>query len=250
MSLGFKIVGGVLAVVVIAIVGAAVSIYSNLDSIVKDAVEDYGAQYTGVSVRLKKAELSPENGEGKLFSLIVGNPAGFKTYSAFKLAIISMNIDISSLTSDTIVIKSILIDKPDITYEFGNGGSNIDLIGKNMAKAGGGGAEKEKTRDQPVKKMIIESLIVRNGNISVNHPLLKGKKINSGLPTIRLKNIGKGKKSGATPAEVVGKVMVAIATQVRGAVGGLHIDGMLEGLTKGVRGLAKDTSNKFSGTSS
>ena len=93
MSLGFKIVGGVLAVVVIAIVGAAVSIYSNLDSIVKDAVEDYGAQYTGVSVRLKKAELSPENGEGKLFSLIVGNPAGFKTDSAFKLAIISMILE-------------------------------------------------------------------------------------------------------------------------------------------------------------
>jgi len=241
MSRGFKIVGGILAVVVIAIVGVVVFIYSNLDSIAKDAVEEYGPQFTGVSVTLAKVELSPENGEGKLSGLVVGNPKGYQTDSAFKLGSVSMNIDISSLTSDTIIIKSIVIDKPDITYEFGDGGSNVDVIGKNVEKAAGGpGTKNEEKKEGPEKKMIIESLIVSNGKVSVSHPLLKGKKLGSGLPTIRLKDIGKDKKGGATPAEVVNKIMDAIKKQVGASVGGLNVDGMVKDLTKGVEDAAKD----------
>lgn len=248
MSRGFKIVGGILAVVVVAIVGGMVYLYSNLDSIVKDAVEDYGPQFTGVSVKLAKVELSPENGEGKLSGLIVGNPKGYKTDSAFKLGSISMNIDLSSLTGDTIIIKSIVIDKPEITYEFGDGGSNVDVIGKNVEKAAGGsGAKEEKKSDGPGKKMIIESLVVSNGNVSVSHPLLTGKKIGSGLPTIRLKDIGKDKKGGATPAEVVDKVMDAIEKQVGASVGGLNVDGMVKDLTKGVEDAAKDAMKNVTG---
>lgn len=249
MSRGFKIVGGVLAVVVIAIVGVVVFIYSNLDSIVKDAVEEYGPQFTGVSVKLAKVELSPENGQGILTGLVVGNPKGYQTDSAFKLGSISMNIDISSLTSDTIIIKSIVIDKPDITYEFGDGGSNVDVIGKNVEKAAGGsGAKKEEKKDDgPGKKMIIESLVVSNGKVSVSHPLLKGKKLGSDLPTIRLKDIGKDKKGGASPAEVVDKIMDAIEKQVGASVGGLNVDGMVKDLTKGVEDAAKDVMKNVTG---
>ena len=250
MSRGFKIVGGVLAVVIVAIVGVVVFIYSNLDSIVKDAVEEYGPQYTGVSVNLAKVELSPENGEGKLSGLVVGNPAGYKTDSAFKLGSISVNIDISSLTSDTIVIKSIVIDKPEITYEFGEGGSNVDVIGKNVEKAAGGsgaGASGETESDGPGKKMIIESLIVSNGNVSVSHPLLEGKKVGSGLPTIELKDIGKDNKDGATPAEVVDKVMDAIEKQVGASVGSLNIDGMVKDLGKGVEDAVKNVTGGAEG---
>ena len=247
MSCGFKIVGGMLAVVVIAIVGVVVFIYSNLDSIVKDAVEDYGPKFTGVSVKLAKVELSPENGEGILTGLIVGNPPGYRTESAFKLGSISMKLDTSSLTSDTIIIKSIVIDKPEITYEFGDGGSNVDVIGKNVEKAAGGGAKEEKKSDDPGKKMIIESLIVSNGNFSVSHPLLQGKKVGSALPTIRLKDIGKDKKGGASPAEVVDKIMDAIEKQVGASVGGLNIDGMVKDLTKGVEDASKDAMKNVTG---
>jgi uncharacterized protein involved in outer membrane biogenesis len=248
MSRGFKIVGGILAVVVVAIVGVVVFIYSNLDSIVKDAVEEYGPQFTGVSVKLAKVELSPENGQGKLTGLTVGNPKGYKTPSAFQLGSISMNIDISSLTSDTIIIKSIVIDKPDITYEFGDGGSNVDVIGKNVEKAAGGpGAKQEEKKGGPGKKMIIESLVVSNGQVSVSHPLLKGKKIGSALPTIRLKDIGKDKKGGATPAEVVDQVMDAIEKQVGVAVGATNVSGMVKDLTKGVEDAAKDAMKNVTG---
>ncbi len=250
MGRGFKIIGGVLAVIVIAVVAVFVYVYSNLDSLVKDAVETYGPQYTGVSVKLEKVELSPENGQGKLSGLIVGNPPGYKTDAAFKLGSIAIDIDISSLTSDTIVIKSITIDAPDVTYEFGEGGSNVDVIGKNVEKAAGGGSDGSagggsggqpaSSGDDSGKKMIIESLVVSNGRVSVSHPLLSGKKIGSGLPTIRLKDIGKDKKDGASPAEVVDKVMDAIEKQVTASVGSLGIDNMLKDVSKGAEDAIKN----------
>ena len=88
--------------------------------------------------------------------------------------------------------------------------------------------------------MIVESLVVSNGTVSVSHPLLKGKKLSSALPTIRLKDIGKGKKGGATPAEVIDKVMDAIEKQVSVAVGATDINNMVKGLTKGVEDAAKN----------
>jgi hypothetical protein len=76
--------------------------------------------------------------------------------------------------------------------------------------------------------------------VSVSHPLLKGKKLGSDLPTIRLKDIGKDSKDGATPAEVVDKIMDAIEKQVSVAVGATDINNMVKGLTKGVEDAAKD----------
>jgi len=58
------IVGG-LVVVVLVVVGAAVFfLYSNLDSLVKTAVEDVGTQATGAKVSLANVELSPTDGKG------------------------------------------------------------------------------------------------------------------------------------------------------------------------------------------
>lgn len=240
MARGLKIGGGILAVIVIAIVGVFIYIYSNLDSLVKDAVEDYGPRFTGVSVKLDKVELSPENGIGTLSGLIVGNPPGYSTDSAFRLGSISMALDIRSLTSDTIVIRSIEIDSPNVTYEFGEGGSNIDAIGKNVENAAGGPGEQTPQEESGSgKKMIVEHLVIRNGRVSVSHPLLKGERLGAALPPIELRDIGKGKPGGATPAEVVDRVMDAMERQVAAAVGSTDIENMLRDVTKGAEGAVR-----------
>ncbi len=220
MSRGFKIMSSILAVVVIALVGFLVYVYSSLGSILKDAVEEYGPRYTGVSVTLEKVELAPESGQAELSGLVIGNPQGYQTDAAFKLDRISINIDLRSITKETIVIKSIIIDEPRVTYEFGNNGSNVDRIGTNVEKAAAeSGSGEPKQDDGSGKKMVVESLVINSGKVAVNHPLLKDKKLASDLPTIRLNDIGKNKKDGATPAEVVDKIMDAIEKQVSIAVG-------------------------------
>ena len=140
--------------------------------------------------------------------------------AAFKLGSIAMNIDLSSVTSKTILIKTIIISGTEVIYEFGDGGSNVDIIGKNVDQAADGSKSDEPKKDEGSgKKLVIENFVIVNGKVSVSHPLLKGKKLASSLPAIRLKDIGKGKKDGASPAEVVDKVMDVLEKQVSLAVG-------------------------------
>ena len=87
--------------------------------------------------------------------------------------------------------------------------------------------------------MIVESLVISNGNVSISHPLLQGRRVGSKLPTIRLTDIGKDKPGGATPAEVVDKVMDALEKQVASAVGASGIDNMLKGLTRDAEGIVR-----------
>ncbi len=97
-------------VVVIAIVAIVFFVFSSLDGLIKEAVEKYGTDITKAKVTLNEVKVDIGSGKGALSGLNVGNPAGFKTPSAFKLGGISVNIDTGTVTSDPVVIKEIVID--------------------------------------------------------------------------------------------------------------------------------------------
>ena len=125
--------GGIaLGAVVALIIVAAIFIFSSLDGIVQAAVEKFGTEIVGTNVELADVKISVTSGERALRGLVVGNPAPFETDSALNLGEISVSIDPTTITSGTIVIKKIAIGSPEITYELGSGGSNIDAIQKNV----------------------------------------------------------------------------------------------------------------------
>ena len=213
------------AIVVIAIAGAAYYFASNLDSLVKAVVERYGSEATQARVTLKAVELSPTSGSGRLQGLVIGNPKGFNTAEAISLGDIQITLDISTLQSNPIVIKQVLITQPAVTYEYAASGSNLEAIQKNVqayaAKFGGGQqpatpqgstASGSKTDAAAERKVIIERLVVTDGKIGISHAALQGRSLSSPLPTIELKDIGKD-KGGASPAEVAEKVIGTISAQ-------------------------------------
>jgi hypothetical protein len=230
-----KMLIGVAIVAVLAI-GGVVYFASNIDSIIKAAVEKFGSEATKTEVTLSSVDLSLDSGAASLNGFRMGNPAGFKTDKAMSFGKVSIKIDTGSLTSDVIVIKEVVIAGPDITYESGDGGSNFDVIQKNVdayAKslgAGGGAGDKKSAKEEGGKKIIIEHLYVRDGKVALNSPLLLGKTVSVPLPDIHLKDIGK-KEKGATPAQVAGKLM----DEITGSIAGVGKDG-LESAAK----LAKD----------
>jgi len=131
------LIGGALLIVVIA--GAVFFLIAGLDELVRAAVEKSGSDVTKVSVTLDKAEVAPTEGRAALHGLVVGNPAGFKTDNAFKMGSISVSIDTATVTKDPIVIKEVVIAGPEVTYELGAEGSNLDAIQKNVESFGGSG---------------------------------------------------------------------------------------------------------------
>ncbi|MFT5440519.1 MAG: hypothetical protein ACI9MJ_002393 [Alphaproteobacteria bacterium] len=214
-----KMLIGVAIVAVLAI-GGVVYFASNLDSLIKTAVEKFGSEATKTKVTLSSVDLSLQSGAAALNGFRMGNPAGFKTDKAMSFGTVSIKIDPASLTSEIIVIKEVVISGPDITYESGDGGSNFDVIQKNVdayAKSlGAGGGDKKEAEEEGGKKIIIEHLYVRDGKVALNSPLLLGKTVSVPLPDIHLKDIGK-KEKGATPAQVAGKLMDEISGSIAGA---------------------------------
>ncbi len=106
----------ILALLLIIIAVVAI-VYFNLGYIVKKAVNKYGSEITGTEVSLQGFDLSLSKGEASASKLLVGNPKGYQAQSIFELENIEVNLDIKSLTSDTIVINSIVVNKPVITFE-------------------------------------------------------------------------------------------------------------------------------------
>ena len=123
----------VVGVVAIVVVGAVFLLVSNVDSIAKAGVEKYASEAVKANVTLQEVTISTTSGEGSLRGLKVGNPQGFNTESAIEFGEVSVALDVLSLASDTVVIKSVVITAPQVTYEIGAAGSNIDALRKNVA---------------------------------------------------------------------------------------------------------------------
>lgn len=239
----FIVVGGLVVVVGVML---AFLLFSSLDSIITEAVEHFGSEITQTEVSLDKTVISATTGKGALHGLKVTNPKPFKTPSAFQFSEVSLALDLASVAEDTVIIKEIVIAGPEITYEVGSGGSNIDAIKKNVdsytASSGSGSSSSEKkdaqSSNKKQKKLIIEKLIVRDGKINVSASFLNGKSMSVSLPGLTLNDIGKD-KGGASPGEVANKIVTSLRKNINKAVGTLDLGQakeVIEGVAKDLKG--------------
>lgn len=139
------------------------------------------------------------SGSATISGLSVANPKGFSSQHA---------IELGSITGGgPIVIKQIDVERPQVAYEVNNGGpSNLATIQKNATTYAGGTTSSSGSG----RKLIIDDLVIRQGQVGVSATLLKGKSLTAPLPEIHLTNIGKS-SGGATPAQVAGQVLAAIS---------------------------------------
>ncbi|MFP6728993.1 MAG: hypothetical protein VCD50_02270 [Alphaproteobacteria bacterium] len=224
-------------------------VLSSLDDFIQEAVQTYGSEITKTKVTLDQVEIDLTSGRGALRGLTVGNPQGFNTPSAFVLGSISITIDSSTISDDVIVINEIAIDGPEVTYELGENGNNIDTIKSNveayMAQFGEGGA----ANDDKGPKMIIDDLYIRGGAVNVSASFLGGKTLESVLPDLHLEDIGREEK-GAWPQQVAEQVIAAITEGTNSVVSGLDLEGMMGNAGALLEGGAADVGKVLEGVTS
>lgn len=205
-----KVVFAIIALVAVGIGAGVAFLSSNLDSIVKKVIETAGSDVAGVKVTVGEVKISLSEGKASISGLSVANPSGFTTPNAFTLGAISVALDTGSLTGNPIVIKDISVAAPEVTYEMGaNGGTNIDVLQKNVAAktSGGGGGEKPADSGDG-KKLVIDRLGISKGNVTLA-TAIPGVKSSAALPDIVLTGIGK-KSGGASAGEVAKLVLDAL----------------------------------------
>jgi len=227
-----KVIRGILVVLVVLLVMLVVVANFFLADIVKSGVEAAGPAVLGVPMKLESAKFALLRGHISLRGFVLGNPEGFKTDEAISVGEITVDLDVKSLLSDVIVIRRIYVKEPHITYELGLGKSNIGRI---LEQAGGSAEEgqekaepkpEEKKEDKPAaeeggKKVVIDEILVEDGRVKLSATLAMGAAAPIPLPTIRLTDIGKEEgKKGASPVEVIRKVLGAIVGSVGQVVTG------------------------------
>lgn len=215
-----------------------------LDSGIKKAVETFGPQYTQTDVSLGRANLSPWSGKGSLHNLLVANPEGFTAAHAFSLGEISVEVDTDTLGSDPIVISSLRIIAPEITFEQGKSGSNLQRLQRNVEQSIGssGSSSRSDAEDEgEAVQVIIKDLLISGGQVHYSNVLLGGKTIDLPLPDIHLTGIGE-KSNGASAAEVAEQVL---ATINKNALSAVSQSGALKDLGKQVEQNLKEKKGKL-----
>ncbi|MDE3017123.1 MAG: hypothetical protein KGI29_09440, partial [Pseudomonadota bacterium] len=118
---------------------------------------------------------------------------------------------------------------------------------RNLSKGSSLAARGSAKQENKSRKLIIQNLYVRNGQVDISHPLLK-KQLTAPLPPIHLVNIGRG-SGGATPAQVADQLLGSIAAnagQVASSSLARNLGGnAVNNITKGAGGIGSRIQGLF-----
>jgi len=222
-----KIIIGSLLFIVVTIVAALFYVTNNLNTLIVQAVETFGKPVTQTEVKLESSNISFLSGEGSLNGLFIGNPTGYKGHSAFELGALKVVLDSETVADDVVVIKSIDISAPMITYEPGGAaGSNLQQLmnnvnaftAKNGSQSQSTSAESEQAQQGGGSKIVINRVTITGGKIKIVTPLSK-EGLSAPLPKIELTDLGRD-KGGISAADAFKLVMEKVLAASSGAVAG------------------------------
>ena len=232
----------VLVLALLLIVGLVVAFLS-LNKIVHKSVETVGPALAKVEVKVKDVDLSPFSGSGKIQGLLVGNPPGYKTPAAVQVGSVFLHVEPRSLLGDKVIVRSLRMEAPEITFEGDLKGNNLSKILENVQGTEEKPAATKEEQKATTRKLQVNEFRLTGAKVHVNSPLLAGKTATVPIPEIRLENLGQGPE-GITPAELTKSVLKEV---IEGTVKG--IGGTLGDLTKDVTGGLKGAStNLIEGT--
>ncbi len=245
-----KLVIRLAIVFVVLVLLAVLAVRLFLDSAIKRGVETVGPMVAKVPIKLDSVKLSLLSGSGKVNGLVVGNPEPYKAPSAIQVGMASLAIQPGSIFSDKVIIKSVHVQAPEITFETDLKGNNLSKIMANVQATTGGkdtGGKDSPPSQSPApeakagKKLQVDEFVITGGKIHVSITALGSKSATVPLPDIHLTDLGKGPE-GITAAELTQVVLAAIEKQAVQAASGAVTD-----LSKGLSDLGKQAVGESAG---
>jgi hypothetical protein len=221
---------GLLAVIIIAVI--LVGLF--LGTIVKTGINTVGPKLTQTTLTVDAVDVSLLTGSAKVKGLVIGNPEGYKAPNAISVGLAAVSLAPMSVLSDKIVVKSIRIESPEITFE-GNplGANNLKKLEDNVNAAAANQTAKTSAPAKPGKKLEVDDFLITGAKVHFGTgPVLP-------LPDIHLTDLGKG-PDGITPAELTKDVLSEVVAGTLKAVGSAAAD-----VGKNAENLGKQGVNKI-----
>lgn len=229
------------AILIVLVIGGFIALFvfgaSQLDNIVKAAIQRGGTYATQTNTTVESVDLGLFDGTFAMNGFQIDNPAGFTSPHFFKLADTDVQIDIQSINTPVIHVPTVAFNNIDIVLDKGNDPSNYNTILNSLKRFESSDSDSA-PENAGGKKVAIDSLTLNNIDIRVaNMPgvsLLTGD-IAIQIPSIELKDIGKDEPM--TAAEITNLVIKTVLTAAVEAGGGIFPADILGDLGNGLAGL-------------
>jgi hypothetical protein len=235
----------VLALVLAVAAGGVYWLYTSLDTVVKAAIEHFGPDLVGAPVRLAQVQLSAKDGRGTLRGLEVGNPQGYSAPRSLRAGTIAVAVDPRTIPADVVVIREILVEAPEITYELRDGRSNLEAIQRHIEnharRASAGSQGNAAAAGGSGRRYIVDRVTIRGARVTMTNAALKGGGLVFALPDVVVRDIGRreGGVSAAQAASVVTAALVARVAQKILTSADLLRRGGVDGALDALRGLLR-----------
>jgi len=221
---------GVMLVIIIAISGSVYYLLTNLDSLVKAAIEKYGSEATQTSVLVDSVKINLTDGAAGISGLTVGNPAGYDFTHAFSLGEIRAAIDLPSLQEEPYIINEITVLAPQVFVEI-NKDNKTNLNELKNTLTDGSTTKAQETQAQPAAtepRLIIRKLKFADGTIQAKVVALDNKEYKLKLPGLDMTNLGGTK--GASATELASEILKRLTDRASDIVKKDIIDAELDKL--------------------
>ena len=214
-----KIVVAILALLLVLFVVAVLIVGMHLGDIVKAGLETAGPRIMQTTLTVDAVNISLLNGSAAVKGLVLGNPDGFKAPQSISISNAAISLVPGSVLSDKIVIRSVEVSGPEITFE-GNpfGANNLSKIMDNVkaatgstAKTGGGAPTAPAGPAKPAKRFEVDDFLIAGAVVHANLTGLMKQEITLPIPDIHFTDLGKG-TDGITAAELTQKILSEITT--------------------------------------
>ena len=205
--------------------GATYWFFDNLDDFIKNYMVENGSKMTKTEVEVDSVKTDFQKGEISINRLGIENPNGFSNSEAFEVEKVMISIDKESLTQDIIEIPLVLINNPEIIYEYNGKKTNFNVLKENIQSYQNNGSnisqEKKSTKTTENKEIkdtndkktpktfFIKELKIVDLEIKARVSSLKKDFLNKKIPLIVIKDIG-SKSQGASPEFILERVILKV----------------------------------------
>jgi len=182
----------------------------------KEGITKYAPKITGTEVTVSAVDVAWFSGRAQLKDLVIGNPDGFRAPTAVEIPDATVAVQARSVLRKKLVIHSIEIERPFITYERQLSGSNLTDIQANIESFVGRVKHHFGINGEPNpgptggKKLQVNELVIRGAKVKLALTMLGGRGAKVTLPDIRLENLGRDDEGMTGPElfDVVWKTVV------------------------------------------
>lgn len=154
----------------------------SIDGFIRTEIEEQGSEILRTEVIIDNVDVSIFGGTGSINGFRIKNPEGFSDADALSFEQADMEVVLSSLLSDEIVVKELIIRNPQIFFEQIETRLNLKTLQDNLNEASTGDSE---------KSLIIDHLLIEEAVVKVSTSIDRERNAEVALDRFELSDIGR-----------------------------------------------------------